>query len=238
MTAGSAPCIRTGVILPAFRETGEDALALARAAEAAGVDGVFCYDHVWPMGQPERPALAPFPLLALVAASTGRVVLGTLVARVGLVPDGVLLAEVDALANVAPGRVVVGLGTGDRLSAAENEAYGVPYASAGDRQASLRACVRGALQRGIPAWVGDGAEATRAVAEEEGAAVNQWDTGPEAIARQARRSAVTWTGRAPRDPGALSSLVARLARAGASWAVFTEPVGVEELAAAGAAAGR
>ena len=53
--------IRTGVVLPTFRETPDDALEAARLAFASGVDGVFCYDHIWPMGEPDRPALAPFP---------------------------------------------------------------------------------------------------------------------------------------------------------------------------------
>jgi len=67
-----------------------------------GLDGVFCYDHLWPMGQPEPP-LAPFPLLAAIARPT-RALGGTLVARIGLVPDHVVVAEFDALAAIAPGR--------------------------------------------------------------------------------------------------------------------------------------
>jgi len=59
--------MRTGVILPSFRADADAAFAAAGQAAAAGLDGVFCYDHLWPMGQPERPALAPFPLLAAIA---------------------------------------------------------------------------------------------------------------------------------------------------------------------------
>ena len=55
--------IRTGIVLPTFRQTADLALDVAARAEEAGVDGVFCYDHVWPLGQPDRPALAPFPVL-------------------------------------------------------------------------------------------------------------------------------------------------------------------------------
>ncbi len=55
--------MRTGVVLPTFRETPDEAFAAAAQAVAAGVDGVFCYDHIWPLGQPHRPALAPFPVL-------------------------------------------------------------------------------------------------------------------------------------------------------------------------------
>ena len=59
--------MRTGVVLPTFRDTPDEAFAAAEEAVGAGVDGVFCYDHIWPMGQPHRPALAPFPVLGALA---------------------------------------------------------------------------------------------------------------------------------------------------------------------------
>lgn len=234
MTPGAPaprPAVHTGVILPAFQSDAAPAYEVALRAEAAGVDGVFCYDHVWPLGQPQRPALAPFPLLAAIARATTRVRLGPLVARVGLVPDDVLLSQVDALWALAPGRVVMGLGTGDRLSAGENEAYGVAYAPAAERRASLRTCVRAVLDRGIPAWVGDGARATLAVAEHEGAAVNLWEATPDRVAAQARRCEVTWAGPSPVDR-ALGPLVEAVAAAGATWVVLGWPVDLDELAAA------
>ncbi len=235
MTGASRAGVRTGVILPTFQATATPARDVARRAEAAGVDGVFAYDHLWPLGQPERPALAPFPLLGAVAATTSRLWVGPLVARVGLVPDAVLLAELDALAVLAPGRVVAGLGTGDRRSAGENEAYGVDYATAEGRRASLRACVRAASVRGLPVWVGVGAAATRAVAEEEGAAVNLWDASPEQVAAQAARAPVTWAGPSPAGHP-LAPTVGPLADAGATWVVFGWPVDLDELVAAAGAA--
>ncbi len=152
-SALEAPTIKVGVVLPSFRPTADDALDVARQADDAGIDGVFCYDHLWPMGRPDRPALAPFPLLAAVASRTTRLAVGPLVARVGIVPERVLVAELAALAALAPGRVVAALGTGDRLSAAENEAYGLPFPPAADRREELRRCVR-ALTPSRPARVG------------------------------------------------------------------------------------
>ena len=90
---GRAVVIRAGRRLPTFRDTPDAAFEAADEAVAAGVDGLFCYDHIWPIGQPERPALAPFPILGALAArfqpdgATGGPFLGTLVARVGLVPN-------------------------------------------------------------------------------------------------------------------------------------------------------
>lgn len=219
--------MRTGLLLPIFQDRADRALDAARRAEEAGVDGVFCYDHLWPIGQPARPALAPFPVLGLVASTTQRLAVGTLVARVGLVPDDVLLGELAALAAIAPGRVVAGMGTGDRLSAGENEAYGVDFDVARERRTRLRSCVRAALDLGLVVWVGDGAASTRRIAVEEGAALNLWEAPDDEVRAYARRVEVTWAGPAH---GPLAPTVARLAAAGATWAVFAWPVDIEELA--------
>ena len=93
---------------------------------------------------------------------------GTLVARVGLVPDEVLVSQFDALGVLAPGRVVAALGTGDHLSAAENLAYGVPFEAAEARRGALRRVALTLRDRGSPVWVGDGAARTVALAEAEG----------------------------------------------------------------------
>lgn len=227
--------MNTGVILPTFRETADEALAVARQAEELGVGGVFCYDHVWPMGRPDRPALAPFPVLAAVAAATTRLVVGTLIARVGLVPDEVLLAEFGALESVAPGRVVAGLGTGDRKSADENRAYGVAYPPAAERRAALWRCARALRRRGIPVWVGTGATGAIADWEGEGVAANLWSAAPGDVAAWAARTEVTWAGPPPGDPAAAADLLPRLEAAGATWAVLGWPAPLPVLAGPGGA---
>ncbi len=222
--------MRTGVVLPSFRNSPDEALAVAEEAERQGIDAVFAYDHLWPMGQPERPAIAPFPLLAAIATRTERLAVGTLVARVGLVPDRVLVSQFDALAVLAPDRVVAGLGTGDHLSAAENLAYGLPFSPAAERRAAVGACGRALVARGIPVWVGGGAPATVAVAEVEGFAINLWNATPAVVAVESLRSEVTWGGTVPEEGP--EELLSALDAAGASWAVFAWPVDLHRLAGA------
>jgi hypothetical protein len=231
-------------MLPTFNDTPSEALRLAVEAERAGLDGVFVYDHLWPMGSPERPALAPFPLLGAIAASTSRIALGTLVARVGVVPDQTLVAQFSSLDRLAPGRVIAGVGTGDRLSFNENRAYGLVLEPADERRAAVRDCARALLDRGIKAWIGGTAPATMAIAEETGAVSNLWEAAPERVAAQSDRSEVTWAGMArPGLGGAnlladdLIEIAQPLARAGASWIVFGWPVRFRELARAAAALG-
>ena len=235
--------MRTGVILPTFRETPDEAFSAAEAAVEAGVDGLFCYDHLWPLGQPERPALAPFPILGALAGrfQVGRPpgdtpFLGTMVARVGLVPNSVLIAEFTALEHLAPGRVVAGLGTGDRLGAAENLAFGVPYPPASERRAAVVEVARALIGQGLDVWVAGGPSGRADEARATGAAVTLWDVPPEFISSYESARApleVTWAGPAPAD---LAGSLTALARAGARWAVVAWPVDVAELAGAGRAA--
>ncbi len=234
--------IRTGVVLPLFRESPAAALAGARDAFAAGVDGAFCYDHIWPMGEPDRPALAPFPVLATLAASEGLPTtpgggpyFGTLVARIGLVPNDVLLAQYTALDRLAPGRVIAGIGTGDRLSEGENLAYGVPFAPAAERRADMVAVGRALRSRGVTVWVAGGAAARVDEASAAGAALNVWDAAPALVAARAHGDnavEVTWGGPPPRDGATLTATVQAMAGAGATWAIFGWPVDLALLAAA------
>ena len=53
--------VRIGVTLPSFREDAS-AVDAAILAERLGLDGVFVFDHLWPIGQPDRPALSAMPL--------------------------------------------------------------------------------------------------------------------------------------------------------------------------------
>ena len=225
--------MRIGVIVPNFAWSAEPALELAAAAAAAGVDGAFAFDHLWPMQAPQRPALAPFPLLGAIAARHPRLAVGPLVARVGLVADEVLCSQFAALDAIAPGRVIAAMGTGDRLSAEENRAYGVPFATSDERRASLERCAAALRHLCAEVWIGGGAQATLDLAARQGVTVNLWAATPDEVASQAASTTVSWAGPAPGDHGELSDLATGLAEAGATWAVFggiTDPERLLEVA--------
>ena len=158
--------------------------------------------------------------------------LGTLVARVGLVPDDVLEAEIRTLVALSKGRFVAGLGTGDHKSAAENVAYGVPFPSADARRARLAVLVERLRAEGVTTWVGGGSAATNALAQELGAVLNLWGATPATVAALARGGEVSWGGILPGERPAASALLAGLAEAGASWAVVGWPGSIGPLVAA------
>ena len=221
---------KVGVVLPTFRETPVEALAIAANCARLGIDGVFAYDHLWPMGNRNRPALAPFPVLAAVAKAHPQMSIGTLVARIGLVADEVLIKQFVSLNYLAPGRVIAAIGTGDKLNREENEAYGIAFGSADERRESLGTVISDLIGRGIETWVGGLSAPTRLIARDHGCALNLWGVDLGELSEEARRGPVTWAGSAPTDHDGLREHYQGVQEAGASWAVYGFPVDLEVLA--------
>ncbi len=222
--------MKVGLTLPQFGEDPEACIEVAREAEAAGFDGVFVFDHLWAIGRPDRPALHGPSLLAALAVETHRLRVGTLVARVGLLDDDLLVAAFATLSAMARDRLVAGLGVGDRLSEDENRAFGVPFPSVNDRWASLGDCCSRLRRLGIETWVGGLSAGTRAVGRVASDALNFWDVAPGVVADELARPdsvPVTWGGRVDLSAGAgfADTVLRSLTDAGAWWAVVA-PIGV------------
>jgi alkanesulfonate monooxygenase SsuD/methylene tetrahydromethanopterin reductase-like flavin-dependent oxidoreductase (luciferase family) len=169
--------VHVGLTLPSFRERAEPALAVARAADAAGVDAVFAYDHLFRRGADgeRRPAIELLALMGAVAAATRRVAIGSLVARASLRPPAVLANGFDTVARIAgAGRTLAAVGAGDEESREENESFGLGFGSVEDRLAGLRDTVLASRDRGYPVWVGGRDPAVRALAAAEADGWNLW----------------------------------------------------------------
>jgi alkanesulfonate monooxygenase SsuD/methylene tetrahydromethanopterin reductase-like flavin-dependent oxidoreductase (luciferase family) len=158
--------VKLGLTLPNFRDEPEPALAVARAAEAAGLDGVFGFDHLFRRARDGalRPALEGLTLLGAVAAETTRIAFGPLVARASLRPPATLATALGTLARIAPGRLIATLGAGDHQSREENETYGLTTGTLGTRVAMLDQAVDAAVGHGYPVWVGGASASVGAVA--------------------------------------------------------------------------
>jgi alkanesulfonate monooxygenase SsuD/methylene tetrahydromethanopterin reductase-like flavin-dependent oxidoreductase (luciferase family) len=222
--------VRIGQALPSFVEDPEIPINVARAAEAAGLDGVFVYDHLWRGDPPNpRPALECFALLGAVAAETERMHVGTLVARATLRPPATLANSFASVQRVSGGRLIAAIGAGDSQSRAENEAFGLEFGSMVDRVNALHDAVRAAVGSDFPVWVGGRtAQVREMVAIADG--WNSWGSGPELFAEQGALvreispdATLTWGGLArPRQEGA-AALADRLqpyVDAGAAWIII------------------
>lgn len=177
--------MKLGLALPSFVDDPEIPIRVARAAEDAGLDGVFVYDHLWrDRPPPRRPALECFALAGAVAAETARIAVGTLVARATLRPPATLAVSFDALHRVSGGRLIAAIGAGDLESRAENEAFGLVFGSVEDRVGALQAAVEACRGRGYPVWVGGHHRRVRHVVEIADG-WNGWGGGAEHFTRDA-----------------------------------------------------
>ncbi len=136
--------MRVGLVLPLFSGDVGKVLAAAERAAELGFDGVFAFDHFFPPGAPaDRPSLEAFTVLAHVAARADGLAVGTLVARAVLRPAGLLAKLASSLEAIAgPGRVILGVGTGDPIDEPEHRAYGFPSLGVRERRAHLEETVR------------------------------------------------------------------------------------------------
>ena len=171
----TSPGVRVGLTLPSFvRDVGE-LLAVATAAEVAGLDGVFVYDHLFRLaaGGGRRPALESTPMMAAVAAETSRIQVGVLVERATLRPPAVT-ALILATVNKLSGGFVGGIGAGDSESREENESFGLEFGTFEDRLDALRDTLRASRDQGFPVWAGGRHPAVREIAAAEADGWNRW----------------------------------------------------------------
>ncbi|HUY71327.1 MAG TPA: LLM class flavin-dependent oxidoreductase [Gaiellaceae bacterium] len=110
----------------------EQWLALARRAEAAGLDGLFRSDHYRSIlrGDPAG-SLDAWLTLAAIAARTERIRLGTMVSPVTFRSASVLAKSVVTVDHISSGRVELGIGAG--WYQAEHDAYGFPFLTVRER---------------------------------------------------------------------------------------------------------
>jgi alkanesulfonate monooxygenase SsuD/methylene tetrahydromethanopterin reductase-like flavin-dependent oxidoreductase (luciferase family) len=207
------PIPKVGVIMPMFSRDAAGVIEVALRAETLGFDGIFAFDHLFPLGgRSDGPALECFATLAAVAVRTETIHVGSLVTRVVLRPPGLVAKLGATLEALAEGRAILGMGTGDHLSDGEHRVFGFPIEAEGPRRDRLeetvdavRALLRGdgypggdlvpplegpVVPRpgppgGPPLWVGGTSDEVVRIAAASGDAWNGWGLRLDSFARKA-----------------------------------------------------
>ncbi|MFI5805895.1 LLM class flavin-dependent oxidoreductase [Streptomyces sp. NPDC051561] len=106
--------MRFSVNIPCFGDFADPRTVaeLAAAAEQAGWDGLFVWDHVQHRAHGHRPFGDPWMLLTAAALATSRIRLGTLVTPVARRRPQELARQVATLDSLSNGRVILGTGLG------------------------------------------------------------------------------------------------------------------------------
>jgi alkanesulfonate monooxygenase SsuD/methylene tetrahydromethanopterin reductase-like flavin-dependent oxidoreductase (luciferase family) len=197
------------VTLPQFRSDARGTIEALEHSYHLGYSGGFLFDHLWPLGQPDRPALECWTTLAALAGRLSalageedgpsqasrptpaegpqRFRLGTLVTRAGLRSSALLAHMARTVGSVAGAPPIVGIGTGDAGNRPENEAFGIPYHVDPTKRGAelLRAidALRGPLG-GTPAppvWVGGTSHRAHGLAGRVADGWNGWGLHPDEL---------------------------------------------------------
>jgi alkanesulfonate monooxygenase SsuD/methylene tetrahydromethanopterin reductase-like flavin-dependent oxidoreductase (luciferase family) len=105
--------LRRGLAVPCFTADPADIIGLGLAAEQAGFDGFFLWDHLTHDDRGDGPpALDPWPLLAVLATQTAQIRLGTLITPVPRRRPWQLAKETVTVDRLSGGRLILGVGIG------------------------------------------------------------------------------------------------------------------------------
>ncbi len=107
-----APAVRWGLSISLSGELADPALLakVALAAENAGWDGVFVWDHLW--NRTLIPFADPFVTLAAIATATERVAIGTMVTALPRRRPQLVAQSTTTIDRLSGGRMVLGVGLG------------------------------------------------------------------------------------------------------------------------------
>jgi alkanesulfonate monooxygenase SsuD/methylene tetrahydromethanopterin reductase-like flavin-dependent oxidoreductase (luciferase family) len=114
-------------------------LESARRLDEAGYAGVWSWDHFMGRGDVTVPVVEGWTILAMAAAQTSRVTVGTFVANVMNRHPAVLARMASTLQIASGGRLVLGIGIGGHPK--EHAAYGMEFPEAKERAARLEEAI-------------------------------------------------------------------------------------------------
>jgi alkanesulfonate monooxygenase SsuD/methylene tetrahydromethanopterin reductase-like flavin-dependent oxidoreductase (luciferase family) len=130
--------VKFGAQLPQETDNFDLAIEAARECESLGYDSIWAFDHLSPFWTSSKQNFECWTLLSAVAQHTKQIKIGTLVTNVNLRNPALLAKMSSTLDVISNGRLILGLGTGDRLSREELVSYGYTFSPLEERVERLR----------------------------------------------------------------------------------------------------
>ncbi len=172
--------------------------ASAYRAETLGFDGLFLFDHLVPLGDPHRPVFELASAIGAVAAVTTTLRIGTLVLRAPMRHLSISTEIIETAVMLAPGRFVLGVGAGDRMSFDEARRFGMASGSLDQRIRLVEELVTSVATTNpeLPIWVGGVHPKVLSLVRDRKVGWNGWGISAETFAATSKplHGPVTWGG--------------------------------------------
>jgi alkanesulfonate monooxygenase SsuD/methylene tetrahydromethanopterin reductase-like flavin-dependent oxidoreductase (luciferase family) len=131
-----------GCILPHDVLNFDQLVEVAHTCEDLGYDSIWAFDHLAPYWTPSRSNLECWTTLSSLAGRTKQIKLGSLVININLRHPSILAKMASSLDVISHGRIILGLGTGDKLSRSELISYGYTYRNLDERISYLKETIQ------------------------------------------------------------------------------------------------
>ena len=141
---------RIGCMLPT-NTTFSRLVEISQICERLGFDSIWAFDHLAPYWLKSAASFECWTTLTSLAAHTGHIKLGSLVTNANLRHPSLLAKITGSLDNISHGRVILGIGAGDRLSKQELTSFGYQYETIDERVTRLRETIQ--ILKGL--WTSD-----------------------------------------------------------------------------------
>ena len=132
------PKMRFGCQLPQDLDDFDRLVDVAKNCERLGYDSLWTYDHLSPFWSRSGRGLECWTTLSAIAGRTETVKVGTLVTNIALRNPSLLAKMSSTVDNISGGRLILGLGTGDKLSRKELNSYGYRFPDLDERMERLK----------------------------------------------------------------------------------------------------
>lgn len=129
--------MRFGCQLPQDLDFGR-LVEAAKNCERLGYDSLWVYDHISPFWLRSGRGLECWTTLSAIAGCTNTVKVGSLVTNILLRNPSLLAKMSSTVDNISGGRLILGLGTGDKMSRKELNSYGYEFPGLNERMERLR----------------------------------------------------------------------------------------------------
>ncbi len=186
--------VKFGLLAPGHIVSFDELHSYIKRAESIGIDGIFFFDHLWPHGHPEKPALDSLIASATVLNNSSTLFSGPIVLRVTARGVESSFSKLATLYKLYNARFLCSIGAGDKKSLPEDSFISATELTFENRIKALTELTE-RLKPNIPdLWLGGSGPLIQKLAHELDIGLNVWDKDIDFIKSISNAIKISWSG--------------------------------------------